>query len=132
MLKSILIDKKVTYSLIFFAILIVVAILAPFLPIQDPNHFDPLLAGDPTAPSLAHLFGTDDLGRDLLSRIIYGARVSLMVGVVSVGISLVVGLFLGVIAGYVGGVLDDLIMRVVDFVMAIPVLFLILIIQDFN
>ncbi len=71
-------------------------------------------------PSAAHPLGTDDLGRDLLSRILYGARISLFVGVVTVGLAMIVGVFLGLLAGYYGGWLDSLIMRYIDLQWAFP------------
>jgi peptide/nickel transport system permease protein len=78
------------------------------------------------APSATHLLGTDSLGRDLLSRLLYGAGISLSVGVVAVGISVVIGVFLGAIAGYYGRWIDRLIMNVVDMFLCFPVFFLIL------
>lgn len=76
------------------------------------------------APSAAHLLGTDELGRDTLTRVAFGARVSLQVGLIAVGIALVAGTFLGLLAGYVGGFLDSLIMRIMDGLMAFPALVL--------
>ena len=70
--------------------------------------------------SLAHLLGTDDVGRDILSRLMYGARLSLLVGCLVVVLSLILGVVLGLIAGYFGGVVDSVIMRVVDIMLALP------------
>jgi ABC-type dipeptide/oligopeptide/nickel transport system permease subunit len=70
--------------------------------------------------SIKNILGTDDLGRDILSRLIYGARVSLMVGLVSVGIAVIIGAFLGAIAGFFRGWLDNLIMRIMDIILAFP------------
>jgi len=95
----------------------------------------PLLAGDPGAidisqrlqsPSLEHLLGTDDLGRDVFSRILYGARISLLVGFVAVGIASVIGIVLGALSGYYGRWVDSLIMRFVDIMLCFPTFFLIL------
>lgn len=71
-------------------------------------------------PSATHWFGTDDLGRDVFSRVVYGARVSLQVGLISVGIALVIGSLIGVIAGYFGGILGEVLMRVIDILLAFP------------
>jgi peptide/nickel transport system permease protein len=96
--------------------------LAPFLAPYDPSHqeFGDLLQG----PSRQHLLGTDDLGRDVLSRLIWGARVSLQVGVIAVGIALVTGTALGLLSEYVGGMLDNWLMRLMDALPAFPVLVL--------
>ena len=104
--------------------LFVIAIAAPVLPIQDPYtiHADAVLA----PPSLAYPFGTDELGRDVLSRVTYGARISLWVGFVSVGIAIVIGTLLGSLAGYYGGWVDGLAMRFVDIMLCFPTFFLIL------
>jgi peptide/nickel transport system permease protein len=96
--------------------------LAPFLAPYDPTHqeFSDLLQG----PSRQHPLGTDDLGRDVLSRLMWGARVSLQVGVIAVGIALVTGTLLGLLSGYVGGMLDNWLMRLMDALLAFPVLVL--------
>ena len=129
-IKALFLERKSKWSMWFFVLLIVFAVGIPFVPGIDPNSFDPNLIGDPLPPSFQHIFGTDDLGRDLFVRIVFGSRVSLMVGVVSVGISMVVGIIIGLLAGYLGGWMDQVLMRLVDVFMAIPSLFLILIIQD--
>ena len=111
-------------GIIIVGILSVAAVFAPFLAQYGPNviSIDEALL----APSARHLFGTDQLGRDLFSRMLFGARVSLLVGVVSVGISVLVGLSLGSIAGYLGGLWDSLIMRFSDIMLCFPAFFLIL------
>ena len=100
------------------------AILAPWLAPYDPTalNVDAMLQ----APGPHHLLGTDALGRDILSRMLYGARVSLWVGFVAVGISVAIGLVLGLLAGYFGGLVDELIMRGVDVMLCFPSFFLIL------
>jgi ABC-type dipeptide/oligopeptide/nickel transport systems, permease components len=100
------------------------ALLAPLLAPFDPNaiNVDALLL----TPSWAHPLGTDALGRDVLSRILYGGRVSLWVGFVAVGISTTIGLALGLIAGYFGRLTDEIIMRLVDVMLCFPSFFLIL------
>jgi len=100
------------------------AVLAPLLAPFDPNaiNVDAMLQ----TPSAAHWLGTDALGRDVLSRILFGARVSLWVGFVAVGISSSIGLVLGLVAGYFGRLTDELIMRGVDVMLCFPSFFLIL------
>jgi peptide/nickel transport system permease protein len=104
--------------------LLVVAFLAPWIAPYDAAAIDSskILA----APSWDHLLGTDGLGRDVLSRMIWGARVSLLVGFVSAGLACLIGLVLGAIAGYFGGFLDALLMRFVDVMLCFPSFFLIL------
>jgi peptide/nickel transport system permease protein len=101
-----------------------VALFAPWLAPYDPNHIS--LKEVLMPPSPAHLLGTDTLGRDVLSRIIFGARVSLLVGFVAVGIATLIGLVVGALAGYYGGIVDQVLMRVVDLMLCFPTLFLIL------
>ncbi len=100
------------------------AILAPM--IAPHNPIEPDLKNVLAGPSFSHPFGTDMLGRDVLARVIYGSRVSLLVGFVSVGIATLIGLVLGALSGYYGGVVDEIIMRFVDLMMCFPTFFLIL------
>ncbi len=130
LLKRIITFNYLTlFSFIFLGILTLLAIVTPLIPGIDPTFFDPNTISDPTPPSLSHLFGTDDLNRDILVRILYGARISLAVGFISVSISTVIGTIYGVTSGYIGGKTDDFLMRLVDLFMAIPTIFLILTIQ---
>ena len=95
-------------------ILVTLAVLAPVLAPWDPNRPDTKKILIP--PSGSHWLGTDPLGRDVLSRVLYGSRVSLAVGFVSVGIAAAIGVLLGAAAGYHGGVVDNLVMRLVDII----------------
>ena len=104
--------------LLFVAIALLAPLIAPF----DPNEGD--LSQRLKPPGHEHLLGTDALGRDLLSRVIYGARISLQIQVVSVLIALVIGTLLGMIGGYYGGKFDHLIMRLMDILLAFPGIFL--------
>ncbi len=100
------------------------AIFAPWLAPYDPTtlHLDSILL----APCEAFPLGTDQLGRDVLSRLLYGGRISLWVGFVAVGISISIGLILGLISGYFGGIIDEIVMRGVDIMLCFPSFFLIL------
>jgi len=109
--------------------LAVVAIIAPLVAPFNPDQQDVLHRLE--SPSRNHLLGTDDLGRDLLSRIIYGTRVSLLVGFVAIGIAIVIGSILGLLSGYFGGWLDTTIMRLVDIMLCFPTFFLILMVIAF-
>ncbi len=109
---------------IIVGILFIVAIFAPFIAPYDPAAIDTKQLFE--APSLLHLCGTDDLGRDVFSRMVYGSRISLTVGFVAVGIATVIGLAVGAAAGYFGGWLDNVLMRFVDLMLTIPTFFLIL------
>jgi peptide/nickel transport system permease protein len=97
---------------------VVAAIAGPFLSPYDPSAQD--LARRLEAPTMQHPFGLDELGRDILARILAGARISLLVGLAVVGVSSLVGMTLGSIAGYFGGKVDDVISRVIDVLMAFP------------
>ena len=117
LLNTLLRDKKALVGLLLLTIIVFGAVFAPFVTPYDPNaqDFDFL-----EAPSGEHLLGTDDLGRDLFTRIIYGARISLFVGIVTVVTSMIVGVLLGLLAGYYGGWIDNLIMRYIDLQWAFP------------
>jgi peptide/nickel transport system permease protein len=110
-------DKKALVGMIALTILTLAAIFAPILTPYDPNAQDFAMIG---APSWAHPLGTDDLGRDLLSRLIHGGRISLFVGTSTVLMALLAGIVLGVSAGYFGGWLDTIIMRYIDLQWAFP------------
>ncbi len=105
-------------------LLITISILAPFLAPYDPTSINVHNVLSP--PNNNHPLGTDELGRDLLSRIIWGSRVSLKVGFVAVGISILIGIIIGAVAGFYGGLIDTTLMRFVDIMLAFPTFFLIL------
>ncbi len=106
------------------ALLFIISLAAPVFSPYDPSYIDIKSILEP--PSYEHPLGTDQLGRDVLSRIIWGGRISLMVGFVAVGIATVVGVFLGAMAGYYAGYVDTIIMRFVDIMLCFPTFFLIL------
>jgi peptide/nickel transport system permease protein len=110
-------NLKAKVGLIILTIFLLVAIFASLLAPYDPNEMSLDMMSE---PSFQHLLGTDDLGRDLLSRIIWGTQVSLFVGFITVAISMIVGVFLGVWAGYYGGWIDMIIMRYIDLQWAFP------------
>ena len=110
--------KLAVFSLGVIIILLLLALFAPLLAPYDPDAIAPSEKLRGSSP--AHLFGQDELGRDVLSRILYGARVSLTVGFIAGGISLVIGVVLGAISGYYGGWVDNLIMRVSEVFVTIP------------
>ncbi len=99
-------------------LLILTAILAPFIATHDPYEMN--IIGRLEAPGGENFLGTDEMGRDLFSRIVYGSRITLQIGIISVGISLVAGTLLGLLSGYLGGTFDLLFMRLVDILMAFP------------
>lgn len=102
----------------------VMAVFAPFIAGYDPNEINLEEALNP--PSLRHIIGTDSLGRDLFSRMLFGARISLSVGFIAVGISVIIGVAVGSIAGYYGGVVDAVVSRLIDIMLCFPTFFLIL------
>jgi peptide/nickel transport system permease protein len=120
--KKLLRNKSALIGCVLIMIVVLSALLAPLLAPRDPYemHMDDRFA----PPSPQHLMGTDQYGRDLLSRVIYGAVVSLQVGVIAVGVSMILGVFLGLISGYFGGWLDKVIMTLVDIFLSFPIILL--------
>ncbi|SDP82395.1 ABC transporter permease [Phyllobacterium sp. OV277] len=118
--KKLKANKSALAGLIIISIFLILALAAPLLPIADPVATS--WSAIRKAPSAAHWLGTDDIGRDILSRMIWGARASLMAGVFSVGIAVAVGVPLGLIAGYFGGWIDIVISRITEAFLAMPFL----------
>ena len=121
-LRTLLKNRSAKAGAIIVLLAAVTAIFAPLIAPHDP--FKANLRQMLQTPSLAHPLGTDELGRDILSRIIYGSRISLTLGIVSVGIGLIGGLPLGSIGAYYGGIADLLIMRFIDILLAFPAILL--------
>jgi peptide/nickel transport system permease protein len=123
--------NSVTFAAMLFVLfLVIVAIFAPWLapyPEDAKGAVHPAEAFHP--PDLTHLFGTDEAGRDILSRVVFGAPISLQIGVLVIALTLTIGVPLGVWAGYAGGLLDELIMRVTDMFLSFPPLLLALVIS---
>ena len=109
---------------VIIAIILLLALFASYIAPYDPDAID--VKAILISPSSAHLMGTDGLGRDVFSRMLFGARISLLVGIVAVGIATLIGVILGAIAGYYRGWVDIVIMRLVDVMLSIPTFFLIL------
>ena len=121
-LRRLMARKGAVAGCVVIAVFVVMALAAPFIAPYDPVATSWTLVRK--APSALHWFGTDDLGRDILSRVIYGARASLVAGAISVGIALGIGVPLGLLAGYRGGFIDALISRITDAMLACPFLIL--------
>ena len=120
-------NKLSLFSLIYISTLIIVALITPF--IAPYNYADQNLALGASPPSPEHLLGTDTLGRDLLTRMMYGSRISLMVGFLATSVALVIGVIWGTIAGSSGGKTDALMMRIVDTLYGIPFIILIILLM---
>jgi peptide/nickel transport system permease protein len=114
--------KTAVLGLAIIAIFVTIAVLAPLISPYDPDL--QTWSAVRKAPSLSHWFGTDDVGRDVLARVIYGARASLLAGVISVAIAILVGVPIGLISGYLGGFIDALFGRITDAMLACPFLIL--------
>lgn len=124
MIKS---NKLAAFSLIIILVFCIYAIFAPYLAPHDPTLQD--YENVRAAPSNDHLLGTDELGRDVFSRIIYGARISLVIGLVPTSISMVIGTILGLMAGFLGKKVDFVIMRLADIMLAFPSLLLAMVVM---
>ena len=112
-------------------VIVTLAIVAIFAPLIAPYRVGDISTGAPTEnPSWSHLFGTDNIGRDMFSRVVFGTRISLSVGLFSVGGGTAIALVLGIISGYAGGMIDSLIQRLVDTALAFPVLLLLLLLAQ--
>lgn len=119
-------------GLVILVLFSLAAVFAPWVAPHDPLE-QHIATARLEAPSFEHPLGTDELGRDILSRLVYGARVSLYIGLVAEGVALAIGIVLGSLAGYLGGWVDDLIMRLTDIFFAIPsLLFLIVVVFLFD
>ncbi|HEY5574858.1 MAG TPA: ABC transporter permease [Anaerolineales bacterium] len=130
-LRRLLRNKLAVAGMIIIGIVVFVAIFAPVLAKQDPDRngiFKTYLRETKQSPSLEHPMGTDDLGRDILSLIIYGSRISIRIGFFSVGFAIIIGVVLGALSGYIGGTVENIIMRFMDIMLAFPSILLALVI----
>lgn len=124
-------NKRIIFGIMIVMIMTGSALLAPLVAPYDPVALDLSPEARLQAPSAEHLFGTDNLGRDVFSRMVYGGRISLSVGFIAVFISLLIGVFLGGLSGYYGGRVDAVIMRFVEVMYCFPVFFLIMMVITF-
>ena len=118
-------DKSVVLALSFLILVLLVSITVQWIPI-DPDKLDVLHSL--AAPSLQHPFGTDDVGRDYFIRVLYGGRVSLLIGFLAMVMSMSIGVALGLISGYFGGIIDAVLMRLVDVISSIPWIIMVMVI----
>ena len=116
------------FSVLFLFLLVALSLLAPVLPL-DPNTTNVSQMNQP--PSLDHLFGTDNVGRDYFARVLYGGRISLLVGILAMLASVLIGSLVGIVAGYFGGLMDSILMRTVDVLSSIPWLVLVIVLSVF-
>lgn len=116
--KQFLRNKTALFGLALIIIMILVGILAPVIAPYSPTGINPRNGN--LAPSLQHLFGTDQFGRDVFTRVLYGARVSILIGVCSSGFGVILGIVFGAIAGYFGGAVENVLLRICDVIQSIP------------
>lgn len=117
-------NAKIGIGLVIVLTVIALATFAPWITPYDPNKSD--ISNLMMSPSSAHWFGTDNLGRDILTRILYASRIDLQIGIVAVVVPLIVGTIIGLVAGYYGGWINTVIMRLVDIVISFPFMILII------
>lgn len=122
--RRFLANRLAVVSAVFLLLVAILAVAAPLVATHLPNAID--LAASRQAPSAEHWFGTDSSGRDIFSRIIYGGRVSLMVGLAAAVVTVLLGLVVGMVAGFVGGIVDAIFMRVADVILSFPTLLVVL------
>lgn len=122
-------NRMALVALFYMAAIVFIAIFAPYIAPYSYEETDLMLG--PTAPSADHWFGTDELGRDLLTRVIFGGRISLAVGFLATSVIVVVGVIYGAVAGYMGGKVDSLMMRFVDLLQVLPYIIIVIILMVF-
>lgn len=118
-------NKQALFALIYVLMIVLTSILVIFINI-DPDAID--VTGSLKPPSAMHWFGTDDIGRDYFIRVLYGGRVSIAVGILSMFTSIFIGIFIGMVSGYFGGLLDSVLMRAVDVLSAIPWIIMVMVV----
>ena len=126
-MRSIMENKLAVFCTVILAVILLLAIFAPLSP-YDPDEQD--LLNKLAAPSIKHLFGTDDLGRDYFTRALYGGRISLAVGFLSMILSTAIGTVIGTVSGYMGGKVDVILMRFTDIFMSVPSFLLMVVINS--
>lgn len=125
-LRKVLSSPRGAFGAFVVALIVIVAIAAPWLAPYDPTKINYLAIAKP--PSALHVLGTDEVGRDIFSRLLFGARISVAVVVLSIGGAMIAGSAIGLAAGYAGGIIDNLAMRLVDSILAFPTLVLALLV----
>ena len=124
--KEFLSNKAALFSMVFLSVILIAVLLAPLSP-YDPYEID--ISQKMQGMSASHIFGTDDYGRDYLTRALYGGRVSLLVGFCSMFITVIIGTTIGVFSGYIGGKLDMILMRFTDIFLALPSMLLMIVLN---
>lgn len=130
--KRLLRNRLAVFGMVVLAIMVVAVIIGPAIIAWTTGYTYDLIPGDrdlvkAMPPSLKHLMGTDDSGRDILARVLQGGRISLMVGIISTVVSLIIGVSYGAVAGYLGGRIDNLMMRIVDILYSIPYILIVIV-----